>query len=140
LKIVFNVASFSTLLFGRTPSSEVSYAKAHGYDILGIVGDYAEVGCDPQYMGYAPFYASLILEALPPVTVPSSLKIVFNVASFSTLLFGRTPSSKAHGYDILGIVGDYAEVGCDPQYMGYAPFYAVEKLLDKTIVTMRFSI
>ena len=23
--------------------------KAHGYDILGIVGDYAEVGCDPQY-------------------------------------------------------------------------------------------
>ena len=40
--------------------------------------------------------------------------------------------AKAHGYDILGIVGDYAEVGCDPQYMGYAPFYAVEKLLDKT--------
>ena len=36
---------------------EESYAKAHGYDILGIVGDYAEVGCDPQYMGYAPFYA-----------------------------------------------------------------------------------
>ena len=28
---------------------EESYAKAHGYDILGIVGDYAEVGCDPQY-------------------------------------------------------------------------------------------
>lgn len=40
--------------------------------------------------------------------------------------------AKAHGFEILGLIGDYAEVGCDPQYMGYAPFYAVEKLLEKT--------
>ena len=50
----------------------------------------------------------------------------------SALILMEESYAKAHGYDILGIVGDYAEVGCDPQYMGYAPFYAVEKLLDKT--------
>ncbi|USS89088.1 thiolase family protein [Fructilactobacillus cliffordii] len=32
----------------------------------------------------------------------------------------------------LAILDDYAEAGCDPQIMGYAPFYAVHKLLDKT--------
>lgn len=40
--------------------------------------------------------------------------------------------AKEHNYDILGFVGDYAEVGCDPQYMGYAPYYAVSQLLEKS--------
>jgi acetyl-CoA C-acetyltransferase len=40
--------------------------------------------------------------------------------------------AKEHNYDILGFVGDYAEVGCDPQFMGYAPYYAVSQLLEKT--------
>lgn len=44
--------------------------------------------------------------------------------------------AKAHGFEILGLIGDYAEVGCDPQYMGYAPFYAVEKLLEKLSVIL----
>ena len=37
---------------------------------------------------------SLILEALPPVTVPFSLNIVFKVDNFSTLLFDLIPSSE----------------------------------------------
>ena len=40
--------------------------------------------------------------------------------------------AREHNYDILGFVGDYAEVGCDPQLMGYAPYYAVSQLLEKT--------
>lgn len=40
--------------------------------------------------------------------------------------------AKEHNYTILGFVGDYAEVGCDPQYMGYAPYYAVSQLLEKS--------
>lgn len=40
--------------------------------------------------------------------------------------------AREHNYDILGFVGDYAEVGCDPQFMGYAPYYAVSQLLEKT--------
>ena len=40
--------------------------------------------------------------------------------------------AKAQGYDILGVLGEYAEVGCEPDYMGYAPYYAVSQLLDKT--------
>ncbi|MDU9418440.1 thiolase family protein [Staphylococcus lloydii] len=40
--------------------------------------------------------------------------------------------AREHNYDILGFVGDYAEVGCDPQYMGYAPYYAVSQLLEKS--------
>lgn len=50
----------------------------------------------------------------------------------SALILMEESYAKAHGFEILGLIGDYAEVGCDPQYMGYAPFYAVEKLLEKT--------
>lgn len=50
----------------------------------------------------------------------------------SALILMEADYAKEHGFEVLGIIGDYAEVGCDPQYMGYAPFYAVEKLLEKT--------
>lgn len=40
--------------------------------------------------------------------------------------------AREHNYAILGFIGDYAEVGCDPQFMGYAPYYAVSQLLEKT--------
>ncbi|VED59512.1 thiolase family protein [Staphylococcus simulans] len=41
-----------------------------------------------------------------------------------------------NGYEIMGILGDYAEVGCDPEIMGIAPYYAVSKLLEKTNQTI----
>lgn len=45
--------------------------------------------------------------------------------------------AKEHGYTILATVGQHAEIGCDPLYMGYAPFYAVESLLNKTGKTIQ---
>lgn len=51
----------------------------------------------------------------------------------SALILMEESYAKEHGFEVLGIIGDYAEVGCDPQFMGYAPFYAVEKLLEKQI-------
>lgn len=50
----------------------------------------------------------------------------------SAIILMEESYAKEKGYEILGILGDYAEVGCDPQYMGYAPYYAVDKLLDKS--------
>lgn len=44
--------------------------------------------------------------------------------------------ARAQGYDILAILGDYAEVGCDPELMGYAPYYAVSELLANTAKTI----
>ena len=32
----------------------------------------------------------------------------------------------------LAYLGAYAEIGCDPAYMGYAPYFAIEKLLKET--------
>ena len=50
----------------------------------------------------------------------------------STIILMDADYAKQEGYDILAIVGAHAEIGCDPEYMGYAPYHAVTKLLDKT--------
>ena len=36
----------------------------------------------------------------------------------------------------LAYLGAYAEIGCDPAYMGYAPYFAIEKLLKETNSTI----
>lgn len=50
----------------------------------------------------------------------------------SALILMDADYARENGYEIMGILGDYAEVGCDPEIMGIAPFYAVSKLLEKT--------
>ncbi|MFV5768321.1 thiolase family protein [Mammaliicoccus sciuri] len=50
----------------------------------------------------------------------------------SALILMSESYAKEHGYTILATVGQHAEIGCAPLYMGYAPFYAVESLLNKT--------
>ncbi|MBF0719929.1 thiolase family protein [Mammaliicoccus sciuri] len=55
----------------------------------------------------------------------------------SALILMSESYAKEHGYTILATVGQHAEIGCDPLYMGYAPFYAVESLLNKTEKTIQ---
>ncbi|CAL28790.1 thiolase family protein [Staphylococcus carnosus] len=54
----------------------------------------------------------------------------------SALILMDEDYAKEHGFEVLATLGDYAEVGCDPEIMGIAPFYAVSKLLEKTGKTM----
>ncbi|MHD0396909.1 thiolase family protein [Staphylococcus simulans] len=54
----------------------------------------------------------------------------------SALILMDADYARTHGYEIMGILGDYAEVGCDPEIMGIAPYYAVSKLLEKTNQTI----
>ncbi|WP_323705516.1 thiolase family protein [Mammaliicoccus sciuri] len=55
----------------------------------------------------------------------------------SALILMSESYAKEHAYTILATVGQHAEIGCDPLYMGYAPFYAVESLLNKTGKTIQ---
>ncbi|RIN94877.1 MULTISPECIES: thiolase family protein [Mammaliicoccus] len=55
----------------------------------------------------------------------------------SALILMSESYAKEHDYTILATVGQHAEIGCDPLYMGYAPFYAVESLLNKTGKTIQ---
>ncbi|MEB5569028.1 thiolase family protein [Mammaliicoccus sciuri] len=55
----------------------------------------------------------------------------------SALILMSDSYAKEHGYTILATIGQHAEIGCDPLYMGYAPFYAVESLLNKTGKTIQ---
>ena len=50
----------------------------------------------------------------------------------SAIILMEERYAKEQGYEILGVLGEHAEVGCDPRYMGYAPYYAVEQLLEKS--------
>ncbi|UXR33328.1 thiolase family protein [Staphylococcus simulans] len=54
----------------------------------------------------------------------------------SALILMDEDYARENGYEIMGILGDYAEVGCDPEIMGIAPYYAVSKLLEKTNQTI----
>ncbi|MDQ7118615.1 thiolase family protein [Staphylococcus simulans] len=54
----------------------------------------------------------------------------------SALILMDADYARENGYEIMGILGDYAEVGCDPEIMGIAPYYAVSKLLEKTNQTI----
>ena len=38
----------------------------------------------------------------------------------------------------LAYLGAYAEIGCDPAYMGYAPYFAIKKLLKETNSTIDY--
>lgn len=49
----------------------------------------------------------------------------------SALILMDADYAKENGYDILGLIGDYSEVGCDPEMMGYAPYHAVSHLLTR---------
>ncbi|MCD8873919.1 thiolase family protein [Mammaliicoccus sciuri] len=55
----------------------------------------------------------------------------------SALILMSESYAKENGYTILATVGQHAEIGCDPLYMGYAPFYAVKSLLNKTRKTIQ---
>lgn len=50
----------------------------------------------------------------------------------SALILMDEAYAREHGYEVLATLGDYAEVGCDPEIMGIAPYYAVSQLLEKT--------
>jgi len=50
----------------------------------------------------------------------------------STVILMDETYAKENGYEVLAIVGNHAEVGCDPELMGYAPYHAVTQLLEKS--------
>lgn len=54
----------------------------------------------------------------------------------SALILMDLDYAKEQDYPVLAVLGEYAEVGCDPQLMGYAPYYAVTKLLEKEQKTL----
>lgn len=44
--------------------------------------------------------------------------------------------AEAKGLSYLATVGQYSEIGNNPDYMGYAPYYAIKELLNKTNKTV----
>lgn len=55
----------------------------------------------------------------------------------SALILMDEDYAKEYNYTILATLGEHSEIGCDPLYMGYAPFYAVEALLNKVNKTIK---
>ncbi|WP_436862495.1 thiolase family protein [Staphylococcus caeli] len=50
----------------------------------------------------------------------------------STVILMDEAYALENGYEVLAIVGNHAEIGCDPEFMGYAPYHAVTQLLEKS--------
>lgn len=49
----------------------------------------------------------------------------------SVLILMKKSKAKELGLNILASIKDFASIGCSPDYMGLAPIYAINKLLDK---------
>lgn len=49
----------------------------------------------------------------------------------STIILMDVDYAKQEGFEIIATLGEHAEIGCDPAYMGYAPYHAVTELLAK---------
>lgn len=80
------------------------------------------------------------LAKLKPVFKSDGTVTAGNASSINdgaaVLLLTTRQYATTHNLDILASIVDYAEVGNDPNYMGYAPFYAVEKLCQKSGLTI----
>src|SRR5699024_8701048 len=50
----------------------------------------------------------------------------------STIILMDAEYARQEGVEIIATSGQHAEIGCDPTYMGYAPYHAVTELLTKS--------
>lgn len=63
-------------------------------------------------------------------TVTAGNSSTINDGAAALVLMAKEEAD-AQGLAYLGILGPYSEIGNDPSYMGYAPFYAINELLEK---------
>lgn len=54
----------------------------------------------------------------------------------SMLLVGTAEKVKELNLTPIGKIGEFSEIGCDPDYMGYGPYDAIKKLLAKNNTTI----
>ncbi|TPR12320.1 thiolase family protein [Apilactobacillus timberlakei] len=54
----------------------------------------------------------------------------------SALVLMSASEAEKRGINPLAVIDDYAEAGCDPDYMGYAPYDATKKLFTKMNISM----
>ena len=54
----------------------------------------------------------------------------------SMLLVATKEKVKELNLKPIAAISNFAEIGCDPAYMGYAPYFAINKLLKKTGTTI----
>ncbi|USS84579.1 thiolase family protein [Fructilactobacillus myrtifloralis] len=80
------------------------------------------------------------LQKLRPAFASTGTVTAGNAASLndgaSALLLMSVDKAQALGLTPLAILDDYTEAGCNPAIMGYAPYYAVQKLFQKTGTTI----
>ncbi len=80
------------------------------------------------------------LSQLKPIFQPAGRVTAGNASPVSDgaamLLLATPQRAAAVGLAPLGVLGAYAEVGVDPNWMGYAPYHAIKALLRKTGQTL----
>ncbi|WP_326865877.1 acetyl-CoA C-acetyltransferase [Apilactobacillus kunkeei] len=81
-----------------------------------------------------------VLNKLRPAFKEDGTVTAGNAASLndgaSALVLMSESSAKRLNVKPLAVIDGYAEAGCDPDYMGYAPYDATKSLFDKLNITM----
>lgn len=54
----------------------------------------------------------------------------------AALVLMRKSIAEARNIPYLATIKGYTEIGMDPSLMGYAPYYSIRKLIDKTDITL----
>ncbi|CAI2552698.1 Acetyl-CoA acetyltransferase [Apilactobacillus kunkeei] len=81
-----------------------------------------------------------VLNKLRPAFKENGTVTAGNAASLndgaSALVLMSESAAKRLNVKPLAVINGYAEAGCDPDYMGYAPYDATKSLFDKLNITM----
>ena len=81
-----------------------------------------------------------VLNKLSPAFKENGTVTAGNAASLndgaSALVLMSESAAKRLNVKPLAVIDGYAEAGCDPDYMGYAPYDATKSLFDKLNITM----
>jgi acetyl-CoA C-acetyltransferase len=67
----------------------------------------------------------------PDGTVTAGNASAINDGASALILMSRE-KAEALGVPYIAVLDGYAEIGTDPDYMGYAPYYVINKLLERT--------
>src|SRR5699024_9121071 len=53
------------------------------------------------------------------------------------LILMRKQEAEDRGIEYFAVIKDYAEIGMNPDLMGYSPYYSINKLVEKTKVDLK---
>lgn len=126
--------------YANDSQKKTAQAQQAGYFTQEIVPVMTPAGKITEDQGIRPNSSTEKLATLNPAFVKEGTVTAGNSSTIndgaSALVLMAKDVAEEQGLPYLATLGNYSEIGNDPQYMGYAPYYAIKELIKKTNQTV----